>query len=478
MATVALLCASLGSHAGHASHVSTAIVSLSVAGGAADALSGSPALVSLDGSLVAFWSKASNLILGDTNGVEDAFVRDVFGRLTERVSVGPGGVQADGRSFIDSMSPDGRFVSFHSQATNLSPLDPTDGRDVYVHDRRTRETELVSVGLSGSAGSGWSYSSAVSADGRFVAFASEAEDLVAGDTNGLEDVFLRDRMLGRTTRVSISDGGSQGEGPSGSPAISASGRAIVFASSADNLVAGDTNGTIDIFVRDVAGGRTTLVSRASSGAQANGPSTGPAISGDGSTIAFESDATNLVADDRNGLDAGLPVRVWGTDIFVHDRRSGTTEMASISSLGLQGDKLSLAPSLSADGRFVAFYSYATSLVAGDTNGQPDVFVRDTMLGKTVRVSIGEDGRQGVLESFEPTLSADGRFVAFTSRAQFSSVDSNDLWDIYLRDRGRPTCPEGGREEGEIGARLHDLEESLPLGGSAVHEQNCALMGAL
>src|SRR5439155_1725953 len=201
---------------------------------------------------------------------------------------------------------------------------------------------------------------------------SAASDLVAGDTNGVSDVFVHDRQTGTTERVSVASGGAQGNGSSGligfafPPALSADGRFIAFVSFATNLVAGDTNAATDVFVHD----RQTETSRAScvasGGTEGNAASLGFALSADGRFVAFRSDATNLVAGDTNGT----------TDVFVHDRQTGATERMSVGSGGVQGNGFSAGPALSADGRFVAFRSVGTNLVAGDTNGATDVFVHD------------------------------------------------------------------------------------------------------
>src|SRR5437867_4406185 len=224
-------------------------------------------------------------------------------------------------------------------------------------------TVRVSVASDGTEGNDVSLGSALSADGRFVAFDSAATDLVAGDTNGVSDVFVHDRQTGTTERVSVASDGAQGNGSSGlvtfafPPALSADGRFVAFVSFATNLVAGDTNGATDVFVHDRQAGTTERVSVASGGSQSNGSNVGSALSADGRFVAFQSAATNLVADDTNGA----------TDVFVHDRQTGTTERMSVASDGSQGNGFNAGPALSADGRFVAFHSTATNLVAGDTN---------------------------------------------------------------------------------------------------------------
>src|SRR6266446_5338687 len=206
-------------------------------------------------------------------------------------------------------------------------------------------TERVSVASGGTEGNDASLGSALSADGRFVAFDSAATDLVAADTNGVSDVLVHDRQTGTTERVSVASDGTQGNGKSGllsfafPPALSADGRFVAFVSFATNLVAGDTNGATDVFVHDRQTGITERVSVASDGTQGNNASSYPVLSADGRFVAFDSDATDLVAGDTNGT----------TDVFVHDRQTGATERMSVASGGVQGNGFSAGPALSADG---------------------------------------------------------------------------------------------------------------------------------
>lgn len=320
--------------------------------------------ISADGRYVAFESDASNLVDNDTNGLSDIFVHDRQTGTTSRVSVGPGGAEADGESALSSISADGLFVVFISDATNLVADDTNDVYDVFVRDLNGGTTGRVSVASNGSEGDAESWAPAISADGRFVAFESAAGNLVNGDTNDAWDIFVRDRVSGTTSRISIRTGGEQGGADSFSPAISADGRYMAFESDAVNLVPGDTNQDTDIFVHDRQAETTARVSVGPGGAQATGDSFGPAISGDGRYIAFISEAGNLVPGDNNNYE----------DIFVHDRQTGTTGRVSVNSSGAQADDNSHASDISGDGRLVAFGSDATNLVSGDTNGVTDVFV--------------------------------------------------------------------------------------------------------
>src|SRR5438094_720699 len=230
-------------------------------------------------------------------------------------------------------------------------------------------TVRVSVASDGTEGNDVSLGSALSADGRFVAFDSAATDLVAGDTNGVSDVFVHDRQTGTTERVSVASDGAQGNGSSGlvtfafPPALSADGRFVAFVSFATNLVASDTNGATDVFVHDRQTGTTERVSVASDGAEGNAASAGPTLSADGRFVAFHSAATNLVPGDTNGA----------TEVFTHARHTAPPDRSGVITF-------SAAPALSADGRFVAFHSTGSNLVAGDTNGATDVFVHDRQTG--------------------------------------------------------------------------------------------------
>jgi hypothetical protein len=433
--------------------MSTELVSISSTGEQGNEESHMPC-ISADGRFVAFSSFASNFVPGDTNAVpwdrwsgSDVFVRDRLTGTIECVSVSSAGEQGNGPSGWDNVaiSADGGFVAFSAHASNLVPGDtngtPGDlfsGSDVFVRDRLARTTERVSVSSTGEQGNGNSGlgSVGISADGGFVAFWSYADNLVPGDTNGLADVFVRDRLAGTTERVSVSSAGEEGDGPSGGDnvAISADGRLVAFGSLAGNLVPGDTNGLADVFVRDRLRGTTERVSVSSASEQANGGSGWPSvsISSDGRFVAFWSYADNLVTGDTN----------YCADLFVRDLVAATTERVNVSSTGQQADRdvneeagWPFFPAISADGRFVAFPCLATNLVAGDTNDGPDIFVRDRQTGTTERVSVSNGGEQGNYGALDVSMSADGRFVAFSSWGTNLVVgDTNGYMDVFVHDR--------------------------------------------
>ena len=343
---------------------------------------------------------------------------------TTCVSVNSYGVIGNSSSSNPTISGDGRFVAFVSLARNLVPGDTNGSGDIFVHDRQTGETTRVSVDSNGVEGNDYSHYPAISANGRFVAFESGASNLVAGDSNGYRDIFVHDRQTGETSRVSVNSSGEEGNSWSEYPAISANGRFVAFESLASNLVAGDSNIGSDVFVHDRQTGETTRVSVDSNGVQGNSYSWYPAISADGRFVAFESLASNLVAWDSNGY----------RDIFVHDRQTGQTTRASVDSSGVEGNSCSYAPAISADGRFVAFESFASNLVAGDSNITDDIFVHDRQTGETSRVSVDSSGVEGNSHSYAPAISANGRFVAFESFASnLVAGDSNIMDDIFVHE---------------------------------------------
>jgi len=344
---------------------------------------------------------------------------------TVRVSVSSSGEQGNSDSFTTSITADGRYVAFASSASNLVSEDTNEVYDVFMHDMQTGMTERVSLSSTGEQGNGQSFEPSISADGRYVAFYSDASNLVSGDTNGFTDIFVHDRQTGETIRASVSSTGEQADGLSGVPSISADGRSVAFYSEASNLVSGDTNGYLDVFVHDMQTGETSRVSVSSIGEQADNNSTQPSISADGRYVAFQSQATNLVNEDTNGA----------IDVFVYDCETAETQRVSVSTIGEQGNEWSVEPSIAADGRYVAFMSTASNLVSGDTNATWDVFVHDLQTGETTRISLSSAGEQGNGYSQFPSISANGRFIAFVSGAtNLVPGDTNGVQDAFLYDR--------------------------------------------
>jgi Tol biopolymer transport system component len=403
----------------------TTRVSVSSSGAEGNGNSVVPSL-SGDGRLVAFDSDATNMVAGDTNAATDVFLRDLVSGLTTRISVGAGGAQGNARSSGPKLSTNGRFASFTSEATNLVSGDTNGFLDIFVRDLNANQTTRVNVSSGGAQANDFSFEPAINQDGRFVAFSTSASNLVNGDTNMQSDVFVRDRQTGQTSRVSVAFNGTQGNGFSASPAISADGRFVAFGSGSNNLVPGGTNGQLQTFVRDRTAGNTVLASVSNGGAQANfGVSNPPSISADGRFVAFSSFSTNLVANDNNLQE----------DVFLRDRTAGTTIRVSNGLNGEEANGFNAFPTVSPDGRLVAFISDASNLVPGDTNNAVDLFVFDRTNGRITRVDVTSTGGQAdnrvILTS---SISTDNRLIAFDSVAtNLVPNDTNDWADVFTRD---------------------------------------------
>ncbi len=362
-------------------------------------------------------------------------------QVTQRVSLTNDGRQARFGGTVETgsnpaVSRDGRCVVFES----YSPLvgDDTNAQwDVYLRDRLTSTTERINVtSAGGQVGGSICWGLAISPDGRFVVFDSHASGLVPGDTNSSSDVFVRDRRNGTTERVSVGTGGVEGNWDSDTGRVSDDGRYVAFESRASNLVSGDTNADWDVFVRDRVAGTTERVSVATNGGEAHGDSGQPSISADGRYVVFSSTAPDLVAGSSNGIG----------DVFVHDRRNGTTERVSVATGGGLSNQGASAPVISGNGRFVAFTSFSTNLVPRDTNGCADLFLRDLLAGTTERVNVTTNGGQWHRYVFYCGISADGRFVAFEDGA------------TYVRDRLQGTT----------------TTVSLSMWGATVDGRSCAI----
>lgn len=383
--------------------------------------------MSVDGRYVAFDSDAATLVTGDTNRIRDVFVHDRATGTTTRVSVGAGGAEADGQSQRPTMSADGRYVAFWSDATNLVPGDTNGVSDAFVHDRVEGVTRRVSVATDGTEGNGASARPIISGDGSAVAFESAARNLLPpallnrpSDTNRVRDIFVHDLESATTTRVSVASDGAQGMGDSVRPAISGDGQLVAFHTDAV-LEPGDTNTARDVYLHDRSSGATVRVSRSTSGAEGDAGSFSPALSTEGRLVAFWSNASNFVDNDTNGTG----------DIFVHDRTTGVTERVSTSSDGIEADANSSDPAISSDGRYVTYWSLATNLVPGDRNGLRDIFLHDREDGTTTRVSVASDGTEGDADSFSPNVTTGG-VVAFDSEATtLVPGDTNKGSDIFL-----------------------------------------------
>jgi hypothetical protein len=449
-------------------------VSIDSSGNESNSDSSRPTL-SADGRYVAFSSNASNLVSGDTNQGYDVFVHDRRTHATTRVSVSSTGEQASvsdpesqpgsGSGFI---SPDGRYVAFLSNAENFAPGALPGISQAYLHDRVTHTTVPVSVNAAGQLANDWTAEPVMSADSRFIAFASGASNLVPGDTNDNADIFVRDVRLGTTTRVSVKSNGEQVTGSDGwafsySPSISDDGQTIVFESYADDLVPGDTNGSIDVFAHDLRTGLTSRESVAPNGEQANGVSLDGSISPDGLKVLFSSSATNLIPNDTNNSLG---------DAFLRDRRTGAIQVISVARDGEQGNGNSEGGVISRDGQYAAFLSRATNLARGDSNDHTDVFLRSLPQQRTQLVSKAHTPSSTPpgysYNSHEHAISADGQFVVFTSDA--STLVRNDVYlgrDIFVRNlRARSTALASRNSQGEQ-SNGHSYEAGISSNGRYV-----------
>ena len=413
--------------------------------------------ISGDGRYVAFSSTADNLVSEDTNECSDVFVHDLRTRETVRVSVGTGGVEANSSSSDPHISGDGRYVTFASSADNLVISDTNEAQDIFVHDLETGQTTRLSVNSAGEEGNNSSHTSSISADGRYVILVSSATNLIFNATNSYEtdvngpyaDIFLHDRQTGETYLVSLTSDGQQADGVSGDngrPGISKDGRFIVFNSWADNL-AGENSGEISldrVYVRDREHGETSIVSIASPDSYITSFSWYPSISADGSSVAFLSEMNQMVSGEQNLCQgfSGQPC----PHVYVRNLVSGELVRVSVNSQGAQArDGYSQEPQISADGNYVVYASVATNLVLNDTNnfcnndGERhlnyscyDIFLHDLTTSETFRVSVTPDGREGNENSYSPTVSAQGRYIAFVSKADnFVENDTNDVADVFV-----------------------------------------------
>lgn len=387
--------------------------------------------MSKDGRYIAFSSAASNLVAGDTNGKHDIFVKDKTTGTTTRVNVSSGGSQATTDTAESIISGNGQFVLFASDSTNLIASDTNNKVDLFLRDLQAGTTEAISSTPGGTQGNNHSGAIGfdISADGRFVVFSSSATNLVAGDTNGVDDVFIKDRKLNTLQLVSKSSGGTLGNASSRRPSVSCDGAYISFTSYSTNLVASDSNGVSDVFLVERIGGdsikNVTLAGNGDVGS--NDPAL---ISCDSSSLVFTSSATNLVAGDTNSRE----------DIFTYNILAETFERISVSTAGVQASFHSDHPSISADGKYVAFDSGASNLVSGDTNATSDVFLRDRIGGTTERVSMRTASTQASGGSFMSSISADGQFVVYNSfDAGLVGSDTNGFEDVFVSETGLDPC---------------------------------------
>lgn len=385
--------------------------------------------VTPDGRFVAY-SDSAIQVSPDSNSTNDVFVLDRQNNTVERVSVDDTGAEANGPSSAPSISSDGRFVAFHSGASNLVAGDNNDETDIFVYDRTNDTVEIVSVDSAENIGNQRSINPSISGDGRFVVFQSEATNLVTGDT-AREDIFLRDRTAGTTVRISVNpmpgEGNGQGNGDSSEPVISTNGDFVVFSSFASNFVSGDT-AVQDIFLYNRANNTMEKISFASGGGNLTfGSAFGPDISSDGRFVSFSHGSNELVAGDTN--DEG--------DVFVRDRQNSTTERVSLTVGSLEANGTSFDSSISDDGRYVLFASRATNIVAGDSNSEDDIFLRDRDSGSTSLVTVAP-GQTTPVGGSGPVISGDGGTIVFETRGALVLEDMDAAPDLYVVSNPPPT----------------------------------------
>jgi Tol biopolymer transport system component len=435
----------------------TLVISLN-SGGVLGNLPSVAPTISGDGVLVAFQSSATNLGAGDLNARDDMFVRDLGASATTAASLNNGGAYGVDNSGPGVISNDGRFVVFSSTSNNLSPGDTNGLADVFVRDLLLGTTTIVSLDAAGGPANGASGTPVISADGRYIAFESAASDLIATDTNGTTDIFVRDMVAGVTVRASVGTGGVQGfNGSSLRPQISADGQVVSFDSAATTLVAGDTNGVRDVFVRNLSTGVTVRASVSDTGAQLTDQSLGPApLSSNGSFICFSSFANTVVPGDTN-FSVDLFTKTVGSDASV-------ARITVNPITGVQANFGSTRPAMTPDGRFIVFVSSATNLVAGDTNTRDDIFQYDGLVGTITRVNLSTGGAQANNSSGTPAISNDGRFVVFASNANnLDPADATAFSDVYLHES---RCPSDVNADGSVDLAdffqfFNDFDQTLP-----------------
>ncbi len=420
--------------------------------------------LSADGRYLVFLSNVTGLVAGDTNAISDAFVLDRQTGQIERVSVTSAGAEATlgacCAEYAAVISGDGRFVAFSSFANDLVPNDTNAVQDIFLHDRQTGVTLLVSVDSSGNQANDNAIYPSISGNGRYIAFQSDATNLVSDDSNGFQDIFVHDSQTGETVRVSVTHDGQQSNHDSFitiNRAISEDGRFISFESLADNLVLNDTNSVRDAFVHDrdadndgifdEPGATTTVrVSVATDGTEGNGhlsESYQPALAGNGRYVAFQSFATNLVPNDTNlMLDVFVRDRDTDADGIFDEPGAVLTERVSVDSSGGQSNGGSGQAGITADGRYITFYSTATNLTDG-AGGPQSIFLHDRTTGETIRLSETGSGANPDNTSNGAMIAANGPIVAFTSLAtNLVDDDTNQTFDVFLYD---PAASSAGYE---------------------------------
>lgn len=420
-------------------------------------------VLSHSGTSVAFISYSDDLVLGDTNARSDVFLRDLSSGATTLVSVGAGQVLGNSDVTEVFLSGDGGTVAWTTSSSNLVQGDTNGSRDIFVRDLATNTTERVSVSSTGAQANFHSEDPWLSFDGRFVAFGSQATNLVNGDNNGSADVFVHDRSTGSTIAVSVSSAGVLGQGNSAEPSMDSAGRFVAFSSIAPNLVGFDTNMQNDVFLHDLQTSTTTMVSVSPAGVQGDSGSRFPRMSHDGSLIVFESDASTFDATDTNGKD----------DVYLKILANGVLERVSVDAAGASSVGNSTQPSISGDGRYVSFAVAKDDFDPLDTNGKWDVYRKDRQTGALQRVSLGPGGQQDDVGSGRNSMDASGnRIVFYTNATTFLTPDRNGFEaDVYLVDCapiGTNFCNSSSNSTGSAALLSASGSPSLSIGATSLN----------
>lgn len=382
------------------------------------------AAISLDERFVVFSSNATNLVPDDRNDASDIFLRDRWFNQTQRISLDNSGLEGNGDSTQPVISANGRFIAFSSKATNFVAGKVNPVSDIFIYDTQTKQIR----GINPLDSNGDSLNPSISVDGHWVVFESLASNLVADDTNDASDIFAYDTQTNQLTRISVDSAGTQSNGHSFNPVVSENGNAVVFESEASNLIADDTNVTFDIFQYDLTTHTTQRVSQSTT--QTDKGSYHASIAAEGKIVVFESDATNLVENDSNGV----------TDIFIKDMNSGQIQRITRAT-GEPANSAAYYPTISATGRYVAFTTAATNLVDGNANALFDIVKYDRQTQQLERVNVSTSGGQSDFQSLKlpMSLSWNGDYVVYTSNATNLVYSDNNLsFDVFVYQRITPT----------------------------------------
>lgn len=438
------------------SDASVTLISRAPNGNSANAASVSP-VVSENGAYVAFVSDATDLINSDSNAVSDVFVYERSSGAITRVSVSSSAAQANAASHSPSISADGRYVVFVSDATNLVSADTNSKSDVFLHDRNTATTTRISVSTALLQADGDSNAPFINLDGTHVAYVSDATNLVSADTNSAKDIFLYALSGATTTRISFRSNGLETNGDSYQPALNSDASYLVWTSDATNIVSNDSNAVSDVFFRNLSSGAVERLSVSAAGSDGDGASFSPRISSLGTLISFTSLASNLVNGDTNAV----------SDVFVRDRTNSVTSRVSVSSAAQQANGASLSASINADLQYVAFLSDATNFVSSDSNSLTDVFLINVecLVDLGTSPSTDTDGDATVncsedcgADASKTSAGTCGCGVSDVDTDGDSSADCNDECDSDAAKSSAGTCGCGVADTDSNGNTVPDCND--------------------